>query len=143
MELFGFSIKKFLILYETAELSYIPGNGNPKKFLIFQETETPKKSSYIFLKESCSYISGNGNPEKFLLFQETELSYISGKRTFLNFRKRKFLIFRERYIQNPSIFRTRSILRILTYLNPGIFRTRDIFRTLSTSTMECLANIAN
>ena len=40
MELFGSNIKKFLMF------SYISGNGNPpKKFLIFQETETPQKNS--------------------------------------------------------------------------------------------------
>ena len=46
-------------------------------------------------------------------------SYISGNGTFLYFRKRNFLIFWERHIQNPIIFRTRST-----------FRTRGIFRTL-------------
>ena len=68
-------------------MSYPLGNGNPKEII---------------------YISGNENPEKILIFQETELSNTSGNGTFL--------IFRERYIQNPSIFRTRSIFRTLTYL---------------------------
>ena len=35
------------------------------------------------------------------MLPETELSYTSGDGTFLYFRKRNFLIFRERYIQNP------------------------------------------
>ena len=62
--------------------SYISGNGivqfTPRKFHIFQETETPKK---IFI---------NGNPEKILILPETELSYIWKNGTFLYFGKGKF-----------------------------------------------------
>ena len=47
-------------------------------FLYFRKTETPKKISYIFSKESCSYISRNRNPEN--------ISYVSGNGTFLYFR---------------------------------------------------------
>ena len=36
MDLSGSNIKKFLIFQET-KLSYISGNGNPKKLLLFQE----------------------------------------------------------------------------------------------------------
>ena len=54
--------------------------STPRKFLIFQETETPKKN---------------------FIFQETETPKKS-----LYFRKRNILIFRERYIQNPNMFRT-------------------------------------
>ena len=63
------------------------------------------------------YISENGKPEKIL--------YISGNGTFLYFRKRNFLIFRERYIQNPSIFRTRAYSE-----------------HCQTSTMECFVKVA-
>ena len=84
-------------------------------FLVFQETETPKKIPYISGNENpkkASYISRNGTfqctpgiylifsqkkafhifwetkiPKKFVIFQETELSYISGKGTSLYFRK--------------------------------------------------------
>ena len=54
-----------------------------KKFLIFQETETPKK---------C------------FIFQENE-SFIS----------------RNRYIQNTSLFGTRSIFKTLVYLKPKAY----------------------
>ena len=92
-------------------------------FLVFQETETPKKIPYISGNENpkkASYISRNGTfqcapkiylifsqkkafhifwetkiPKKFVIFQETELSYISGNRTFLHFGKGNFLIFQE------------------------------------------------
>ena len=63
--------------------------------------------------EKISYISGNGNSEKIL--------YVSGNGTFLYFRKWKFLILRESYIQNPSIFRTRRIFGTLVYLEPGSY----------------------
>ena len=46
--------------------------------------ETPKKTSYIFSKESRSYVSGNGNHEKKSLL----------------IKKRNFLIFWEKYIHN-------------------------------------------
>ena len=75
-----------------------------KYFLLLQETETPKKNHFI---------SGNGNSKK--------ASYISGDGTFLYFRKRNFLIFWKRYIQNPDVFRTRSIFRTLVYLEPETY----------------------
>ena len=40
-----------------------------KAFLIFRETETPKKV-LIFQKVELFYILGNGNPKKLLIFQE-------------------------------------------------------------------------
>ena len=89
----------------------------PKKFLIF----FPKKPA---LKNFPTF-----SPKSFSNIQETELSHI--------FLKNLFLVFWERYVQNPDIFKTRSILRNLAYLEleaysqPSIFRTRDIFRTLS------------
>ena len=88
----------FLRKFQETELFYTSGNGSPPKI------------SYIFSKESCSYILGNGNHEIF----------------FLHFRKWNFLIFRERIIQNPDIFKNKKHIQ-----NHGIFRIRDIFRTLS------------
>ena len=48
-------------------------------------------------------------------------SYIFSKKAFLISRKRNFLIFQERYIQNPIIFRTRSIFRTLAYSEPKAY----------------------
>ena len=58
-----------------------------------------KKISYLFLKRSCS----------------EKVSYIFSKKAFLIFGKQNFLIFEETYIQNPGIFRNRSIFRTLVY----------------------------
>ena len=73
--------------------SYISGNGTiqstPRKISYTSGNRSPEKISYIFTKERFSYISGNGNPENSLYF-----------------RKRNFLIFQERYIQNSGIFKT-------------------------------------
>ena len=88
-----------------------------KYFLLLQETETPKKNHFI---------SGNGNSKK--------ASYISGDGTFSYFRKRNFLIFWKRYIQNPDVFRTRSIFRTLVYLEPETYS-----KYCQTSTMERFA----
>ena len=66
-----------------------------KAFLIFLETDTPKKF-LIFQETELSYISGNENPKKLLIFQELtfrarkikqkkhseKTSYISGNETF-------------------------------------------------------------
>ena len=89
MELSSPKIRKFLIL-----LSLSPQKFSLKIFLyFFLKKIYSGKVSYIFSKKA---------------FQETELSYIFLKKFF-------FLIFRERYIQNPGIFRTRSIFRTLVY----------------------------
>ena len=96
MELSTFKIKKF-ILFSKLELSYISGRNFPssknkktplssllyflifreielsgsniKEFLIFRETETPKKF-FIFQETELPYISEHGNSKKHLLFQE-------------------------------------------------------------------------
>ena len=57
MELFYSNIKKFVIFQET---------GTPKKFIIFSQ----KKASLIFQKTEIL--------KKLFILQETELSYISG-----------------------------------------------------------------
>ena len=75
-----------------------PQNFSLKKFLIF------------FPKKTCS----------------EKVSYIFSKKSFYNFfRKRNFLIFQERYIRNPSIFRTRSMLRTLVYSEPEAYSEHD------------------
>ena len=62
--------------------------------------------------------------QKFFIFQETKISYISVYGTFLYFRKCiiRTLTYLEQeaysehwYIENPSIFRTRSIFTTLAY----------------------------
>ena len=42
MELSDSNIRKFLIFSHKKSFSYISGNGNPKKLLIFQEIELSK-----------------------------------------------------------------------------------------------------
>ena len=61
--------------------------------------------------------------KKFFIFQETELSYI--------FLKKVFLIFRERYIQNPGIFGSRNIFRTLAFLELEAYWNPVIIRTLA------------
>ena len=75
--------------------------------------------------------------KRFLIFSQKRPPLFSGNGTFLKniFLKKVFLIFRERYTQNPGKFRTRSI-----------FRTQGSFRTLSNicdrtfSKNSCLAH---
>ena len=57
MELSSSNIKKSIVISQK------------KTFLIFRETEIPKKF-LIFQEIKVSYISGNGNPRKLLIFQE-------------------------------------------------------------------------
>ena len=129
MELLSSNIKKTQETEIPKKIPQISGNGNPKKafyisgngnfqsnlrkFLIFQETETLKKSLYFRKRRprKSPYTSGNGN--------------------FLYFRKRKFLVFQERYIQKPNIFRT------LVYSKPKTYS-----KHLQTSTMDPFAKIA-
>ena len=54
-----------------------------KAFVIFWETETPKK--FLFQKAKLSYISGKGNPQKFLIFQEVTFRDRKIKKTLKNF----------------------------------------------------------
>ena len=62
---------KFFFTFQDAKLSYISGNGNTKKLLIFQEvtfrTRKIKKSTL----------------KKFLSFQETELSSLKLKKRLI------------------------------------------------------------
>ena len=131
--MFLISMKLFVVIVMNAQ-QYImelpsafsglgPKNFSLKKFIIFFPKRLALKKFLIFFQKSLQFSSKN--------------PHIPGNGTFLCFRKRNFLIFPERYIQNPSIFRTRCIFRTLIYLEPwhiqnhGIFRTRGIFRTLS------------
>ena len=59
----------FLIFQETEtpkKFLYISGNGNPKKLLIFQEVTFQSRKNKKICLVKLSYISGNGNPEKTL-----------------------------------------------------------------------------
>ena len=88
-----------------------PQNVSLKNFFFFFLKYPALKNSFVFSLKNFSN------------FQETVLSYI--------FFKKVFLIFREKFIQNPSMFITRSIFKTLVYSEPSsIFRTRGIFRTL-------------
>ena len=53
------------------ELSYISGNENPQRFLIFQEV-TEKK---VHL-EKMSYTSRNRSPKKLLIFFQKKVFFI-------------------------------------------------------------------
>ena len=90
--------------------SYISGNGTfqytPRKFLIFHETEAPKKLLIFSQKKAV------------LILQETE----TPKKSF-HFRKRNFLILPEtelsyilRKVYSEGIFITRIIFRTTVYL---------------------------
>ena len=63
MELSNTKIQKFLAFYQE------------EAFLIFWETKTPKKNSYILSRESFSYILGNRNPQKALAISENKTLY--------------------------------------------------------------------
>ena len=71
-----------------------------KKFLLFFPKKPALKKFLIFSQKAFNFL-GTETPKKSLYF-----------------RKQNFLIFHERYIQNPSIFRTRSIFRTMAYLKP-------------------------
>ena len=81
-----------------------------KKFFIFQQTEVLKKLLIFREMElfnppsNISHISGNRSPKNFLYFLKRKLS--------LYFRKRNFLIFRER------LFRTLTHLDLEAYSEP-------------------------
>ena len=79
-------------------------NSNIKKFIILQETETPKKllifsqKKAVFRKtenpQKILFISGKGSPEK--------ISYISGS-NFLSFKSKKFLVFQEMKLSSSTL----------------------------------------
>ena len=71
-----------------------PQNFSPKKFLIFSPKKNLFWKSFIYFLKQSSLLPS---------FQETELPY--------SLLKEVFPIFRERYIQNPSIFTTRGVIQ--------------------------------
>ena len=79
MDLSCSNIKKFLIFSQK------------KAFLIFPETETPKKI-IIFQEKELSYISANGNPKK-----------PHSSKNKKNPTLKKFLIFREMELYSPVV----------------------------------------
>ena len=118
MELSDSKIKKFHIFPEMEPLTLSRlkklKKSTPKKFLIFSQ----KKAVLVFREKETL--------KKLLILQEMETL-----KSFLYFRKRNFLIFRERHIQNPDIFRT------LVYLEPKAYS-----ENYQTSTTERFAKIA-
>ena len=134
-----------------------------QNLLIFQKVtfqaqkknKNKKKKKKQIHNEKIFYTSRNGNSDKnsnilskeslyFRKWEPLKILYISGNGTFLYFGKsilrilklRNFLILRERYIQNPAIFRTRGIFRALLYLKSETYSEH-----CETSTMERFAKI--
>ena len=107
------------------EFSYISGNGNPKKLLIFQEVTFQAQNIKNPSRENFLYFRIPKAPKNFLYFLKRKLFIYFRKRkprkNSLFFRKRNFLKFAESYIQNTSIFRTKSVFRILVYSQPEAY----------------------
>ena len=103
------TLKELLIFREMEPFSPSPEN------LSFFRKRKPRKSFLCFLKGKLFLYFGNLK----------KLIYISGN---------NFLMFRERYIQKPSIFRTRSIFRIIAYL-----KLKTYLKHCQTSKMERFA----
>ena len=134
MELSNSKIKKFIIFlkkaFPTFQLKPHPSPHLKKKFrpeknsLYFEKwnfltlrlkrfrKRKPRKKTFLIFQETEAL-------KKHLIFQETE-PFSTPRKNFLYFRnvnlerKRNFLIFREWYIQNLSIFKTRDIFRIVS-----------------------------
>ena len=105
-----------------------------KIIFTFQETETLKKLPIFQEMEPFS-----PSPENFLYFRKPPKNFLyfyisETSKKFFIFQETKLLIFREKYIQNPSIFRTRSIFRTLTYSEPEAY-----LELCQTSTVERFA----
>ena len=108
----------------------ILGNKNhDKKFLIFQETETQQK--FLISRETEPFSPPRENslyfrkrkPRKKSLYSRKQKPrknpYTSRDGTFLYLRKRNFLVFWERYIQNPDILKTCCISRTISNIYDG------------------------
>ena len=106
MELPTSNIKKCLIFSQS------------KAFLIFQETKTPEKLLIFSQKKAV------------LTFRKTETLKNS-----LYFRKRNFLIFQERYIQNPGIMKlfyiSGKVYSELWHNGTFLYFEKGIFRNLT------------
>ena len=109
---------------KPSNVSYISRNGN------LQFSAEPLKNKQNKPKENLLYSGKMDLPSSnikksfiisqkkaFLIFQERKPPKINSS----YFRKKNFLIFREQYIQNPSMFRTRSIFRTLVYSEPVVY----------------------
>ena len=108
--------------YNTKKISSF---CHKKAFLIFLVIEPctfqhkPQKEQKVH-PEKISYNSGNENAENgsYIFLKRKLFLYLRERKPLKNtlyLRKRNFLIFRERYIQNPNMFRTTSISRTLVY----------------------------
>ena len=105
MDLLGSSIKKFQETETPKKTPYISGNRKPKKasdisgngtfqftprkFIILQETEVPKKFLIFSQKKDFLLFWETETSKKSFIFQETELSYIPGG----NLKIKNFLYF--------------------------------------------------
>ena len=111
-----------------------------KKFLIFQEREKVKKL-LIFRetkplsppRENFLYFRTQKHRKKYLYFKKQKPPknpYTSGNVTFLYLRKQNFLIFLERYIQNPGITKTQETF---SNINDGMFSKNSYLAHFSAS----------
>ena len=146
--------KRSFVIFQgtgTTKSSYISESNFPSS----KKKQKQKKKKKQIHYEKIFYTSRNGNSDKnsnifskeslyFRKWEPLKILYISGNGTFLYFGKsilrilklRNFLILRERYIQNPAIFRTRGIFRALLYLKSETYSEH-----CETSTMERFAKI--
>ena len=83
-------------------------------FLYFGK-QKPRKTSYIFSKESFSYALGNESPEKASYISDPELFYISG-----NGKPKKPLIFQERTSRLEKR-KKHTLKKFLTFRGNGTF----------------------
>ena len=97
-------LKKFRKRKPRKKILIFQERENLKKLLIFRETKplSPPRENFLYFRTQK-------HRKKYLHFRKRKPwknPYTSGNVTFLYLRKRNFLIFLERYIQNPDIFRT-------------------------------------
>ena len=115
------------------KISYI--SFKRKLFLIFRETETPKK---------ILYISGSGNPPKIPLVLGNGTFYISRngnpEKKSLSFRKRNFFIFQEVTFQAQKIKKT-TLKKILISWEMEIYSTKKNLIKLPQKKLDASATI--
>ena len=129
MELLYIFLKKSLKVFQETEFSYISENGNPIIFLIFQKVTFQAWKRTFFIPQEIEV------PNEFLIFSRNKAFLIFQKtgtpKKSLYFRKRHFLIYWERYIQNPGVFRTLAYLELEAYSEPWyIHNPRQIQNTV-------------
>ena len=127
--------KKFLIFWEmkllSSNIKKIQETETLKKLLIFREVEpfSPPGENFLYFRKRKPFKNFLYFLKRklFLYFRNREKAlYISGNKTFLHFG--------ERYIQNTSMFRTRSIFKTIAYVELEAY-----LEHCQTFTMECLA----